>query len=94
MKTDQPMRVAICADCLIADAGGGDTNPHHPGLTRGAYDPRPLSRLAGYLIGPDCDIHDNDAHDRHAEGFFSWAPCDGCGSSLGGQRWDMLAVKR
>ena len=81
--TDTPIRVSICVDCLLADSGQTEN-----------VSALALTNLAGYLLGPDYDIDDPDAHDAHADGYFSWGMCDGCGNTLGGTRWDMLAVRR
>lgn len=80
---DTAIRVSICADCLMADAGYTED-----------ISALALANLAGYVMGPDYDIDDPEAHDAHADGYFSWGMCDGCGSTLGGQRWDMVAVPR
>lgn len=77
------IKVSICVDCLLADAG------HTENVSALA-----LTHLQGYLLGPDCDIHDDEAMNMHGDGYFSWSSCDGCGSTLGGQRWDMVAVRK
>jgi hypothetical protein len=76
------IKLRICQDCLLADAGYETDNP------------LALSQVQGYFMGGDYDADDNDAHDIWADGYFSWGMCDGCGSTLGGLRWDMVAVKR
>ena len=86
--TETSFRVSICADCVYLDSNGWDERDTGQPLP----DPVPMSLLDGYLIGPDADIDDNDAMDAHSDGHFSWSPCDGCGSKLGGTRWDMVAV--
>jgi hypothetical protein len=83
----------VCTDCMILDVNGdepvdpdptqplpwalwadakmGDTTP---GITREAHtcdDPDSWER------GEDCGCEERE---------FSWSPCDGCGSSLGGTR--------
>jgi hypothetical protein len=80
-------RLAVCADCLDTDANGA--NPEH------TPDREPLGLLApGTLLGPDLPAHADDAaYDTWSEGHFSWAPCGACGSTLGGTRWDMIAVE-
>ncbi len=77
----EDIRLSICQDCLHADAGYETDNP------------LALSLLQGYSMGGDYDRDDNDAHDVWADGYFSWSLCDGCGSMLGGQRWDMVAIR-
>ncbi len=51
-----------------------------------------------YVIGsaPLCDTADEEGHCEHDkakdeclyEGWFSWSPCEGCGSELGGTRFN------
>lgn len=79
-------RADICPDCLYTDANGW--NEEHTG--RPLPDPAPLSLLAGYLIGPDCD--DLEDMDKALEPSFSWSPCQGCGCTLGGDRYTVRIV--
>ena len=82
-------RADICPDCLYTDANGW--NEDHTG--RPLPDPAPLSLLAGYLIGPDCDnLEDPDTLDAAYEPAFRWSPCEGCGSTLGGDRYTVRIV--
>lgn len=78
----EQIKVSICVDCLETDAGYETDNA------------LAMVHLRGYLIGPDYDIHDDHVMAMHSDGYFSWGMCDGCGSNLGGQRWDMVAVKK
>ena len=91
------VKIRICADCLTADANGADdegVSADWPGFDEWLDD---------YLLGPDYDqcryecgacSTCNDLHDRWADGYFSWSPCEACGSGLGGQRWDFVVVKK
>ncbi len=74
-----PLEVDICADCLYTDANGWDE--YNTG--RPLPHPAPLNRLRGFLIGsgPDLEPH------------FSWSPCDGCGCTLGGDRYAVTIVE-
>ena len=82
-------RLAICADCINADANGIDDSAEH------TPDREPLGLLSpGTLLGADVPEHtDDSAHDQWSDGYFSWSPCGACGSTLGGTRWDMIAVE-
>ena len=75
------IKLSICQDCLLADSGCEVDNP------------LALSQLHGYSMGGDYDTDSTDAYDIWADGYFSWGMCDGCGSRLGGTRWDMVAVE-
>lgn len=81
--------VNICSDCLVMDHNGWEEEL----IGRPLPDPTPMSLLNGYVLGTDCDDMD-DAHavDLANESHFSWTDCDGCGSSLGGDRYRMRAV--
>lgn len=79
-------RADICPDCLYTDANGWNQDE----TGRPLPDPAPLSLLAGYLIGPDAD--DLDDLDQALEPFFSWSSCQGCGSTLGGDRYTVRLI--
>lgn len=85
-------RLTVCADCLDADANGYPNPNADPTHTP---DREPLSLLApGTLLGPDVPaLSGEDDYDAWSDGYFSWSPCGACGSTLGGTRWDMLAVE-
>lgn len=83
-------RADICADCLYTDANGWSERD----TGRPLPDPVPLNRLEGYLIGPDVDsLEDVDAVQAASEPSFSWSPCHGCGSQLGGDRYTVRIVE-
>lgn len=78
------MEIRLCIDCVFADANGAGTAEHDGG---------PSADWTGFLpewdgwgfvgkvyrVGDDIEI---------AEPHFGRSPCDGCGSGLGGDRWD------
>jgi hypothetical protein len=69
--------VSLCGDCVYTDANGWDESQTGEPLPT----PVPLSLIDdGDLIGPD-------ENDHICEGHFSWTPCDGCGNTLGGNRY-------
>ena len=70
--------IGICPDCLYTDANGWVARM----TGRPLPDLAPLNRLDGYLIGWDSEV---EAH-------FSWSPCDGCGDTLGGDRYAVTIV--
>lgn len=82
--------VWVCTDCLMVLANGE---------TGGEPDQPPLQLLDGLEVTlgmvreeHDCtDAEGRTAHDRGEEcecerTEFSWSPCEGCGSRLGGSR--------
>ncbi len=73
--------VILCQDCVYVDANGAEDGVE--------YDNVPMGLLDGYLVGPHYDGLDPD---YWGDGFFSWGACDGCGTGLGGMRWEYLAV--
>ena len=81
------IRADICADCLYMDANGW--NERETG--RPLPNPVPLELLEGYLIGPDCDSLE-DIDEATAPHFSRWS-CDGCGSSLAGDRYTVRIVE-
>lgn len=75
MQTTEHIELALCIDCTTMAANGEDTHPDG--------EPEPLSKIDdGWIVVITCNGHDC--------GGFSWSPCDGCGSRLGGQRHDAV----
>lgn len=85
----------VCVDCMLIHANG-ECGERDPG------EPEPLC-----LIGPDDDLSMGLFAEHHADGCtdsdreagcncethtFSWSRCDGCGSTLGGERHAMTLV--
>lgn len=71
--------VDLCVDCVAADANGSDdASPEWLGF---------LPRWDGWIFGPT---------EQEAEPHFvrPGTACDGCGSGLGGDRFDYYAVPR
>lgn len=67
-----------CVDCLMLLANG-ETDPDWDEAETAEY----LARLeARGVTGENVTI----ACDEDCEGWFSWSPCDVCGSTLGGDR--------
>ena len=79
-----PLEIDICADCLYTDANGWDERT----TGRPLPDPAPLSHLDGFLIGG----YQSDGN-GYLEPSFSWSPCDGCGCTLGGDRYAVTIVE-
>lgn len=76
--TPEPMELSLCVDCAYLDANGLPNILSTP-------DCEPLSLLDGIDIGPT---------DQHCcEGHFSWSPCEGCGSRLGGLRFCYVGIQ-
>ena len=77
----EQVNVNLCIDCHVSHDMGYDANPDGAGWLVGESDTvtldEPLTRLQGSLhLLTECDD----------EASFSWSHCDGCGSSLGGDR--------
>ncbi len=62
-------------------------------MARGRYD-EDGEKAAGarFLAAYDQRTRDYGIHAQigHDEGYFSWSPCDTCGSTLGGTRYDCV----
>ena len=80
----------VCVDCMLAH--------HYPGeyedSTGEEWCNYPDAKMGDITAGTICDRADDDFHvyesDEHSEECetisFSWNPCEGCGSKLGGAR--------
>ena len=78
----------MCGDCYMyahygEETFGDDTTPDMRRDIVGAFDKLGDARYRG-----DVRWSIGDAHNTH----FSWAPCDICGSTLGGDRHDVTIV--
>lgn len=77
--------IRLCVDCVWVDANGYDAEAV-------AYDwPGFDDRWQGWGFAPQTERH-GDQHEIK-EPHFSWSPCDGCGSHLGGDRYDYTAYQ-
>lgn len=74
--------VSLCVDCITVDANGVGGLPDDHTWTGflGEWD----DCIFAPVIDPETD--------EPAEPYFSWSPCHGCGSHLGGDRFDYLAL--
>jgi hypothetical protein len=80
---EKPLRfeIDLCVDCLIASSNGPeDASAEWEGL---------LEEWDGYLFGYVVD-DEGDPVEPH----FSWSPCQGCGSGLGGDRHPHIAMSK
>jgi hypothetical protein len=76
--TRTPYRLLVCVDCYMCAAGADDDDAPRE-------DPQPLSRIPeGDDVTPGWADDMEDPDDDYG---FSWARCDGCGSTLGGDRF-------
>lgn len=73
--------VSLCVDCVTADANGPEEISDWAGF---------LPEWDGFVFGPVLTDEDNEP----SEPYFSWRPCEGCGSRLGGDRFDYIAVHK
>lgn len=86
--------IRVCFDCLYVEANGLDENvsDEWPGFLPeyqavGGVLP---DRGTGWLWGRQ---QHGDDEPEDCEGHFSWNSCYGCGSSLGGDRFCVRAVR-
>ncbi len=79
--------IRLCTDCVFADANGATTPEDEggPGADWTGF----LSHWDGYGFVAQTERY-GDYHEIR-EPHFSWQPCDGCNSGLGGDRWDFTA---
>lgn len=75
-------KISVCSCCMIAAVNGEPCTCESEESTM--VDDR--EHPAG-LMGKITDGHAVLTSD---ESYFSWSSCDGCGSTLGGERHDML----
>jgi hypothetical protein len=90
----ETVRLSVCPDCLATDANGvaSDDPDYVP-------DRVPLALLPDGYVGmnsPRCVNGCDGWYDEScaecealAEPYFSWHPCEACGSTLGGDRYDV-----
>ena len=77
--------VDVCTDCYMASAG------YRPDDTGTAPDCEPLGTIGvpwwDVNAGCDCETSPDGEPTCGSEHGFSWSPCPGCGSHLGGDRY-------
>lgn len=83
MTTDR-FRILLCVDCVQVDANGTDDLPIDAEWSGFL----PEWQNSGWLWGADPDASEDGHVVRPG------SPCDGCGTTLGGMRYDYIAVKR
>lgn len=71
-----------CVDCLVFLANGEEP-PERPNLRAEIEKAWPFTK---WVLEPACD--------EESEGWFSWSPCDVCGSALGGERHVVVATEK
>lgn len=78
--TDTDMgETSVCVDCAMMLANGEGTEEHAERIAA-------RWQAQGYDLVLACD--------EECEGWFSWLDCDGCGSTLGGDRHPAHWIKR
>lgn len=75
--------IRICVDCLMFTANGELADPDGDLDAHVAAMEEQWPSANGWDVIPTCDD----------EGGFSWSQCDGCGSRLGGDRFDAVAMR-
>jgi hypothetical protein len=91
--------IQLCADCVFVDANGETLESliSWPGFreewAEWIFGPAILDYSCGDVCGA-CEVC-AEAYERHSEVHYvrPGTACDGCGSGLGGQRWDYVAVE-
>ena len=76
-------RLAVCVDCMFLIANG-ETDPDFDVDAWAAKVERNWPSAEGWHLGLGW-FENPDAEET--EHWFSWSPCEGCGSSLGGDRY-------
>lgn len=74
--------IQLCIDCVLADAGVPDE--HYGTEWTGFYE-----QWDTFAFAPQMDDDTGEPKEPH----FGKAPCDGCGTGLGGDRFDYVAVE-
>ena len=81
--TTATTEIQVCVDCLTVTANG-ELLDGGPGSVA-----EHVRRMTA-LWGDDVEI----VPGSDDEGSFSWSSCDGCGSTLGGDRYTAYAIER
>lgn len=71
--------VNVCSDCYYYNEMGWDERE----IGRPLPEPAPMSLIPDEELSPV---------DDEPESHFSWHPCDGCGNTLGGDRYECYAT--
>jgi len=77
--------IRLCVDCVWVDANGHDPAEIDPGWSGFL----PEWDGWGFVAVTERFGDYNEIREPH----FSWKPCNGCGSGLGGDRYDYTAYK-
>jgi len=76
--------VNVCNDCYFAHHNG---STEHDGLWYSGESDTPCDREPLALVNVGKEITDNtDVNEGDGIIEFTWTPCEGCGSTLGGSR--------
>lgn len=97
-KRNVPTLLWVCVDCIVLEANGEMPTDPTPGEPEPLSDiPADCDLTVGMMASEhdeDCPVREqlesNSAVDTECEcehRSFSWSQCDGCGSSLGGERF-------
>ena len=84
MHATETYDLSVCVDCLAIMANG--TLGAEDAAEDAAHAARMAEQWPGFHLVPACP--------EDCEGHFSWARCEGCGSSLGGDRHPATAFAR
>lgn len=78
------IKIRLCVDCVYADANGtAELDDSWLGFDE--------QRWQGWGFVPETERYGD--YNEIREPSFSWSPCDGCGSGLGGDRYDYIAYQ-
>ena len=81
--------ITLCTDCVFADANGARTPMEQGGPSEVWTGFLPEWNGWGFVAKTQ---RYGDYHEIK-EPWFSWSPCHGCGSRLGGDRWEYIAYE-
>ncbi len=89
----EPARISICTDCLmllangeVFDSEGNDISDAHAMEIQREW-PNTEITLGRLREDDETEEEYEESQEAENEGWFSWSPCEGCGSHLGGTRY-------
>lgn len=82
MATIDADELEFCTDCVFMIANGEGTDAHMEAMV--SIWGEGIRGVLGLALSSHCKECIDE--DEPCEGWFSWSRCDGCGSSLGGDR--------
>lgn len=79
------LEISVCVDCVMLLANGELTDPDGVDVAS-EHD----AKIAAQWGDADITLGGFSDETEDADGWFSWSPCQGCGSQLGGSRFSAV----